>query len=131
VTWSSPARASVCHARQRLVVAIEDLPGGLHAIARREGEVRGDLLFGTGFVAALASGNHESQAPSDAARRLVRARLASWLEIDEERIGVTREGRLPALRLDGKRVDATLSFSHHGRFAAFACRIGGGDPSAR
>jgi phosphopantetheinyl transferase (holo-ACP synthase) len=131
VNWSTAARASVFHAAQRFEVEIEDLPGALHAIARREGESRSDVLSGAGLVATLASESRDSQAPSDAARRLARARLASWLEIDEERIRVTREGGLPGLCLDEKLVDATLSFSHHGRFAAFACRIGAGEPSAR
>jgi phosphopantetheine--protein transferase-like protein len=126
VTWLSPARASVAHAARRFEVEVEDLPGALHAIGRREGESTGDVLSGAGLVSALAPASRESQAPSDAARQLARARLATWLGVEARRITVTHDGRLPGLRLDGEVVDASLSFSHHGRYAAFACRLRGG-----
>ncbi len=126
VAWVSSARASVSHAARRFEIEIEELADALHAIARWEGERKGDVLSGTEHVAVLVPDRGDPQAPSHAARALVRARLARWLEVVEERIDVTPVGGLPGLHLDGQRLDATLSFSHHGRFAAFACRIGRG-----
>jgi len=116
VTLAGRAAACVRHAGRRLEVAFEERAGGLHAVASLEDAAPAPLV--AGFAPLDPAGD-----PSEAARALARSGIARALDVDPIRLEVVREGRLPALRLDGRRLAVTLSLSHHGRFAAFACRM--------
>jgi hypothetical protein len=124
VTLAGEHGARVTQGGRSLEVAFEERAGGLHAVASLVGTAPSALL--AAFVAVDGAGDE-----GEAARALARERVAAALGIDPARLSVVREARLPALRLDGERLDATLSLSHHGRFAAFACRLAAPDGGHR
>ena len=61
----------------------------------------------------------ELRGPRPRGSALLRRVLAGRREFAGAAIEIERQGRLPRLRIDG--ADVPVSFSHHGRFAAFAC----------
>jgi len=124
VTLAGHDGARVTHGGRSLEVAFEERAGGLHAVASLAGTASSALLAA---FATVDGGGGEGEA----ARALARAGIASALGIDPARLAVVREWRLPALLLDGERLDATLSLSHHGRFAGFACRLATQDGGRR
>lgn len=117
VTFAGDGAGCVRHDRFALDVEVEERDDALHAVASLAGRAPGWRLAGT---AVAEPGEHDGAA----ARRLACARVAQALGIEAGRLSVTREGRLPSLRLDGATLDATLSLSHHGRFVGFACALG-------
>lgn len=117
VTLADAGAARVRHEGRTLDVAFAEHDGAIHAVASLAGAAHGPRLAA---LAHTAAGEDESLA----ARRLACARVAEALGVGAARLAVVREGRLPALRLDGAPLDATLSLSHHGRFVGFACELG-------
>jgi len=118
VTLLGDGAARVRHEGRVLDVALEECDGAIHAVASPAGADGGRR------VAALAPAAPDEDEGA-AARRLACTRVAAALGVAASRLDVVREGRLPALRLDGAPLDATLSLSHHGRFVGFACELGG------
>ncbi len=57
-------------------------------------------------------------------RELVIARFSAELEIDPTNLCVVSEGKIPRLESKGARLEVDLSFSHHGRYAAFVAQHG-------
>jgi hypothetical protein len=57
-------------------------------------------------------------------RELVIDRFSSELEIDPTNLCVVSEGKIPRLESKGTILEVDLSFSHHGRYAAFVAQRG-------
>lgn len=116
-------RAVVTHAGRTLEVAFDERAGGLHAVASLAGAPDAGRLAGFGVT-------RPGEGESAAARALARRRIAAALGVEAVRLEVVRDGRLPALVLDGAPLAATLSLAHHGRFVGFACQLArtGGTP---
>lgn len=57
-----------------------------------------------------------------AVRRLAAGAIGSALDLDPAELQIV--GRPPVVLHRGRALDATVSLSHHGRFVAFACRVG-------
>lgn len=105
----------------RVVPVRIDLEGDLiHAVA-------GDWNVG-GLVAAVAQIPRQIGAQVPGPRQLVRqlavARLSHRLGVAREALHIEREGRIPRLWIGDNPANVDLSLSHHGRFVAFACRLG-------
>jgi phosphopantetheinyl transferase len=52
------------------------------------------------------------------------ARFSVELEIDEANLCIVSEGKIPRLESKGTMLEVDLSFSHHGRYAAFVAQRG-------
>lgn len=73
------------------------------------------------------TGRVEDDDPSAAVRRLAVCELAHALGEPEADLRIAKgRDRVPFLRVRDRRVDASLSLSHHGRFVGFACELGPG-----
>lgn len=55
-------------------------------------------------------------------RELVIAHFAEEFETDASHLRIVREGKIPRLEKKGTMLEVDLSFSHHGRYAAFAAQ---------
>jgi hypothetical protein len=88
----------------------------VHAVA-----TDGDALRLTSAVASAGA----TLDASDAARALAVRRLARRLDARPETLRIGRRGRIPTLEIGGVPAGVDLSLSHHGRFVAFACDLGG------
>lgn len=108
-------RATVVHDGQRFGVAIELHDGLVHAVAVAAGAPAAEIV-----AASFRVGDGE---PSTAARALAIDRLAPRLAVDPARLTIVRQGRIPALCLDGRPSGVALSLSHHGRGVGFAARV--------
>ncbi len=65
--------------------------------------------------------------PRAAVRRLAVRELADALGESVDALRIEKgEDRVPVLRCRSRRLDASLSLSHHGRFVGFACELGPG-----
>jgi hypothetical protein len=62
---------------------------------------------------------------SCAARAFACSELAGLLGRAPEALAVEKRGRIPVLSVGGAPAPADLSLSHHGRFVAYACELGG------
>jgi len=110
--------ATVVHEAHRFDVELTAGNGWVHAIARREGTPAQRTL------SAVAPRRDDDE--SAAVRRLAIGALAAVLDVGPGRLAIHREGRdgrVPVLWFDGRRVAADLSLSHHARFVAFACDL--------
>jgi hypothetical protein len=108
-------RGTVRRGDRRIAVRVEADGERVHAVAFRGAEA--GLCVEVARAAAL-----DPDDPSRAVRRLLARSL------DGVAFELTREDRIPRLRLAGR--DVAVSFSHHGRFVAFARRDGGATPDA-
>jgi hypothetical protein len=81
----------------------------VHAIARSRASAGGHTLSGV---------NAAGEEPGLAARRCAAAAIATALNLDPE--GLSIADRPPMVWYADRPLDAALSLSHHGRFAAFA-----------
>jgi hypothetical protein len=70
--------------------------------------------------ARSAFGDAPAADPSAAVRCLAVREIARNLGVDADRLSIGRRGKIPTVELDGGRTSLSLSFSHHGRFVAFA-----------
>ena len=84
----------------------------VHTVARRVGDPADALC------SAIARADGDS---SVAVRLLAIATVAAHLAVPFADLAIVRDGRIPTLWYRGRRSDADLSLSHHGRFVAFAC----------
>jgi len=106
----------VFHGGRAFRVLVRRVGDALHALAE-DGA-------GSAFCGLARRGDAED--PSRAARELVARELARRLGAPREAVRFGRRGRVPSVWLAGRDVRADLSLSHHGRFVAFACQLGGG-----
>lgn len=84
----------------------------VHAVAKSKDEAGAQVLWK--LERALGD-------PSVAARRLAAAAIASALGLDPAGLRIVRR---PPVAIDrGRRLEADVSLSHHGRFVAFACTL--------
>jgi phosphopantetheinyl transferase (holo-ACP synthase) len=113
VKLTAPGRAEVLHRGRRFIVSIAEAGKALHAVAFEPGSRR-RLLWA---VEARRNGAD----PSRAARALAARVLAEELGVPRHSVHFGRSGRIPTAWADGLRSPFDLSFSHHGRFVAFAC----------
>lgn len=80
-----------------------------------------------GRVIAETAPAERSSDPSHAVRELARCGVARALGLPVEALELTRRDRVPWLhRLDTGQ-GLSLSLSHHGRYVAYACALGGAD----
>jgi hypothetical protein len=107
---------AVHHGGRCFRLRLEEAGGALHALALVGDLPAGCLAAGT---ARLAPGEE----PGAAARALALRAAARLLGADLAELAVGRDGRLPHLLLRGEPAAASLSLSHHGRFAAFALAL--------
>lgn len=84
----------------------------VHAVAKSKDEAGARVLWKV--ERALCD-------PSVAARRLAAAAIGSALGLDPAGLRIVR--RPPVAMHRGRRLDADVSLSHHGRFVAFACTL--------
>ncbi|MEN8180988.1 MAG: 4'-phosphopantetheinyl transferase superfamily protein [Myxococcota bacterium] len=119
-----PVQAGTCwgsvrHGSRRLWVRAEVGPCLVHAVSGVAGE-HGVPLAAVGPV---PDGPNDPRRASHEARRLARVGLARALELPTDALDFDRVARLPRLRVAGRATALPLSFSHHGRFAAFAALL--------
>ena len=96
---------AVCH-----VIACADLPRGMIVVS--------------GLRRLVGDARATSRAGS-LARRFTIDEMTPWLGVRAGDLELVSEDRVPRLRLSGRPVPADVSLSHHGRFVAFACAVGG------
>jgi len=114
---------------------VDVVAGGdhVHAVARSAGMVPDE---GCVAVAAIGSDVQLDRAtssrdsvpagawlPGAAARCLAIVTLARLAGVAPQDLAIHRDGRIPMLYFHGRRSQADLSLSHHGRFVAFACAV--------
>ncbi|MFK7895496.1 MAG: 4'-phosphopantetheinyl transferase superfamily protein [Myxococcota bacterium] len=79
------------------------------------------MPLGSDWGALVSSIEERSgEDPSRAVRELAIREIGRNLGVDSERLSIGRRGKIPKVDLDGGRTSLSLSFSHHGRFVAFA-----------
>lgn len=96
---------AVCH-----VVACAELPHGVIVVSGLQ---------------RLVSDARRPPLPAYAVRRFTIDEMTPWLGARAGDLELVSEGRVPRFRLSGRPVPADVSLSHHGRFVAFACAVGG------
>ena len=97
-------------ARRLHVVACAELPRGVIVVSG---------------LRRLASDARRPPLPGYAVRRFAIDEMTPWLRARAGDLELVSEGRVPRFRLSGRPVRLTFSLSHHGRFVAFACAVGG------
>ncbi len=108
---------SVVHAGCSYPVKLTAGSDSVHAIATEEGAA-GQIIAGIATTdTPLAS--------SRAVRELAARALAERLRMPREAVRISRRGRIPTLEVLGRDATLDLSLSHHGRYVAFACDLGG------
>ena len=117
VTLDATLKGEVIHADHRYPVRLSAGSDSVHAIATEDDEV-------SGVVSGLAVTDTPLEA-SRAVRELAARALAERLRMPSEALRIRRRGRVPILEVLGRDAVLDLSLSHHGRFVAFACDLGG------
>lgn len=108
--------AGVVYPGGEVEVALRDDGEFVHAIATERNARR----VVSGMARAEIGADSSAQV-----RQLAREQVATHLGVDPGMLRIGRRGRVPTLeKRDGKR-SFDLSLSHHGRYLAFACEIGG------
>jgi phosphopantetheinyl transferase (holo-ACP synthase) len=97
---------AVCH-----VIACAELPRGVIVVS--------------GLRRLVSEACKRPPLPGRAVRRFALDEMTPWLGVRAGDLELVSEGRVPRLRLGGRPVPADVSLSHHGRFIAFACAVGG------
>lgn len=99
-----------------VAVRVSDEQGALHAVASE--------APGSEWLAGVAAIDPNEDA-SSAVRRFAGERIARSLRVPTDSIAFDRVGRVPTLRVAERPHGVDVSLSHHGRFIAFACDLGG------
>ncbi len=117
-TWM-PVR----HTSGQFLVVLEPGSDRVHALAAR---APSDFTYVLRAVVprGTAEGGSEGD-PSTQVRQLAREAFAKQLDVDPNRVDITKSGRIPKLRLDGEPLDMSLSLSHHGDWLAYAVETRG------
>jgi phosphopantetheinyl transferase (holo-ACP synthase) len=114
-----PVLGLVRHAGAHAALAIDESEDWVHALV--SDDVHGVRPVPRQCVFELAPKDLATpDGPSRAVRRRWQKDAGSVLGVANERLSIGRRERIPVPRLDGAELDLDLSFSHHGRFAAFA-----------
>ena len=74
----------------------------------------------SGFTAPGGSAD-----PSSSVRQLALDEIAARVGVSKADLRIGKEGRVPILELRNSARQLDLSLSHHGRYVAFACQVGG------
>ena len=114
VSFERGLAGTVEHAGRRIPVQVECDAERVHALASDRVE---SLPRVRSCVATFAG---PEAGASAAVRQLARERLAPLLGVPVEAVEISRNGRIPVLRVGGSDAPFDLSLSHHGRFVAFA-----------
>lgn len=107
----------VAHSDRSYPVRLAAGSDSVHAVATDSAALRR-------IVSAVAT----TDAPLDASRavrELATSVLAERLDVPNETVCIGRRGRAPTVDVLGQDAALDLSLSHHGRFVAFACDLGG------
>jgi hypothetical protein len=91
-----------------------EAPDFVHVVALPAGSDWDDLVTA---VEPLAEGAAD---PSLAVRRLALRAIARELGVEISRLAIGRRERIPTVEVDGQTTSFALSFSHHGRYVAYA-----------
>lgn len=92
----------------------------IHAVALYREWVEADVVHGCDRMTLGHSQTSAPETPSRAVRRFALERLASVLGRANDELEIRKEGRIPFLFENGRRVIGNLSLSHHGQWLAFA-----------
>jgi phosphopantetheinyl transferase (holo-ACP synthase) len=111
----------VSYAAQQFTVRVEVGARFVHAVSRLASWPGAEPLSAVRVVPG--DGALAPSAASAEVRGLARRALAAALDLAPAAVSVGRSGRLPLLRLAGRESSSALSFSHHGRCAAFAASL--------
>lgn len=106
----------VTHPNGRIGVTIHTRGDVVHAIARECNEAQ----VISGFTAPRGSAD-----PSSSVRQLALDEIAARVGVSKTDLRIGKEGRVPILELRNSARQLDLSLSHHGRYVAFACQVGG------
>ncbi|MGI9589942.1 MAG: 4'-phosphopantetheinyl transferase family protein [Myxococcota bacterium] len=117
VTLDASLVGEVAHGDRRIPVKLAAGSESVHAIAS-ESEAAERIIAGVATTTSPLD-------PSLAVRELAAAALAERLALPRSAVRIGRRGRIPTLELLGRDTPLDLSLSHHGRFVAFACDLGG------
>jgi phosphopantetheinyl transferase (holo-ACP synthase) len=111
----------VSHAAQHFSVSVEVGARFVHAVSRLEPWTGAEPLVAVRVVPG--EGALAPSAASAEVRGLARRALAVALGLAPAAFSFDRSGRLPLLRVGGRESGSALSFSHHGRCAAFSVAL--------
>ncbi len=115
--WTE-AVVPVQHASGTFVAVLEPARERVHAVAARSASEFAHVLRGVAPCSDPARASEE-------VRALACETVAKHLDVASERIAIHRKARVPLLYLDAQPLEMSLSLSHHGRWIAFACDVGG------
>ena len=110
----------VRHGDRTACVRIDDSEERVHAVAVLG---RPDAVHAAVGHVVRVDVEAGAEAPRRAAREMALGCRARWLDQPAESLGLERIARVPRLRIDGELAPVAISLSHHGRFAACACRV--------
>jgi phosphopantetheinyl transferase (holo-ACP synthase) len=111
----------VSHGLRQFAVRVEVGARFVHAVCHAEPWAGAEPLSAIRVVPG--DGALVPRAASEEVRRLARRALAAALQRAPSALSFGRSGRLPILRVGGRESGSALSFSHHGRCAAFAVAL--------
>ncbi len=116
-------RCEVQVGKDRVVVEFLQHDEFVHALVHEGGTSlsAGPLIV---HVERMADREVAADRASKRLRELVIARFSEELEIDAKNLRIVREGKIPRLECKKVMLEVDLSFSHHGRYAAFAAQQG-------
>jgi hypothetical protein len=107
-------RGVVSHEGRRFRVEITEDLRWIHALAVPDGAGFGSVVRG------VERHGSDIRHESEAVRELLCRELAARLRVPRAALQVRKQDRIPFVWLGGERLPLSLSFSHHGEFAAFA-----------
>ena len=96
-----------------------ETPEFVHVVALVAGSDWGAVVMAVEPL-SIDSEADPSEDASLAVRRLALREIARELGVEAGRLAIGQQGRIPTVELDGRTAPFALSFSHHGRFVAFA-----------
>ena len=97
-------------------------PGFVHALCRPAGSSPPDCLS-VDRLEPGAGGFTGPDEPGRRVRRLARTEVARILGVSEGEVGFGKRDGIPYLMLGDRLLGGDVSFSHHGGWVAFACRL--------
>jgi phosphopantetheinyl transferase (holo-ACP synthase) len=109
-------RATVVHNDARYFVGFAESSEHIHAVAVRDPSEFEFVIQGVESVKSM-----NSQDESGAVRVFASEAIAKHLAVPRESIEFRKHARIPQLLIGGKPTGLSVSFSHHGKWMAFAC----------
>jgi len=124
-------RAQVTHADTSYYIEFNETPERIHAIAVSSPDDFASVLSGVeGIEKVGESGTERESNPartgeSEAVRRLACDAISQRFKLPRDQLAIRKlEDRVPRLCRGDEFLALSVSFSHHGRWLAFACRQG-------